>query len=207
MSDPQEIWVCVKEGLVGVIRLMSCSFLEDKCGQTVHLNNLETLSEMAEYNWQTTTWYVCQKSCLMSLDLYVWAPCVSIKVKEREENALILASAVLGWIKKKKKSKYMKKPQIQTKQTKPPQTKPKKSTIPKKLQFRCMKQKSICTLNRHKLSGTVKGNRQKSPRFLIFWDYWRRHLIRKLSPQAERLQCHFSLCHVCWSAVSDNLGQ
>lgn len=47
----------------------------------------------------------------MSLDLYVWAPCVSIKVKEREENALILASAVLGWIKKKKKSKYMKKPQ------------------------------------------------------------------------------------------------
>lgn len=63
----------------------------------------------------------------MSLDLYVWAPCVSIKIKEREENALILASAVLGWIKKKKKkSKYMKKTPNTNKTNKTPSNQTKK---------------------------------------------------------------------------------
>lgn len=50
MRDPQAVWVCVKEGFVGVVKLMLCLFPENKCGKTIHMSNLETLSEMAGYN-------------------------------------------------------------------------------------------------------------------------------------------------------------
>lgn len=48
----------------------------------------------------------CQKSCLISLDHFIWALHVSIKVKQKSVNVLVSAPTVVGWIKKKKEKKH-----------------------------------------------------------------------------------------------------